>query len=59
MVISSNGEIISIAHTTLHEQNDATCHAEVNAIRQVCAKIGSRLSQTLSIRNRATIQTWQ
>lgn len=42
IVVNSNGEIIATEHTTLHENNDPTCHAEVNAIRSACLKNKSR-----------------
>jgi tRNA(Arg) A34 adenosine deaminase TadA len=42
VVVHENGEIIAVAHTTLHEHNDPTCHAEVNAIRFACEKLQSR-----------------
>ncbi len=41
-VVVLNGKIISIAHTTLHETNDPSAHAEMNAIRKACRKRGSR-----------------
>ncbi len=42
VVVDSNGDIIATEHTTLHEHNDPTCHAEVNAIRSACLKNESR-----------------
>lgn len=42
VVVNENGEILAVEHTTLHEHNDPTCHAEVNAIRSACKKIESR-----------------
>lgn len=41
-VVGVGEEIISVAHTTLHENNDPTCHAEINAIRVACQKQNSR-----------------
>lgn len=41
VVVNPEGEIISVAHTTLHEKNDPTCHAEINAIRAACQKQNS------------------
>ena len=38
-VIVEDGEIISSAHNTVIESNDATAHAEVNAIRKACEKL--------------------
>lgn len=31
-----NNEIIAVAHNTVLKDHDATCHAEINAIRQAC-----------------------
>ena len=42
IVVGPNGEIISIAHTTTLATNDATAHAEVNAIRDACYKLNNR-----------------
>lgn len=42
VVVGIDGEIISVAHTTTHAMNDATAHAEVNAIRMACGKMKSR-----------------
>ena len=42
IVVDPDGEIIAMEHTTLHEHNDPTCHAEINAIRSACAKLKSR-----------------
>ena len=42
IVVDQHGEIIAVEHTTLHEHNDPTCHAEVNAIRSACTKLNSR-----------------
>jgi tRNA(Arg) A34 adenosine deaminase TadA len=42
VVVDTNGTIIATEHTTLHEHNDPTCHAEVNAIRSACLKNESR-----------------
>ncbi|MEI6352476.1 MAG: nucleoside deaminase [Candidatus Nomurabacteria bacterium] len=42
IVVNRYGEIIVVDHTTLHEHNDPTCHAEVNAIRSACIKLNSR-----------------
>lgn len=41
-VVSAAGKVVALGHTTLHEVNDPTAHAEVNAIRTACAKVGSR-----------------
>jgi tRNA(Arg) A34 adenosine deaminase TadA len=42
VVVGPDGNIISIAHTATHETNDATAHAEVNAIRSACSKLNNR-----------------
>lgn len=45
VVVNEEGVIIATTHTTLHEHNDPICHAEINAIREACAKVGSRYLQ--------------
>lgn len=40
-VIVKNGEVIAIASNTVLADNDPTAHAEVNAIRQACKKLGT------------------
>ncbi|MCX6754920.1 MAG: nucleoside deaminase [Candidatus Nomurabacteria bacterium] len=42
VVVNADGEVIAITHTTLHENNDPTCHAEVNVIRLACTKLKDR-----------------
>ena len=42
IIVDPNGEIVSIAHTATHTTNDATAHAEVNAIRDACGKLNNR-----------------
>ena len=42
LIVDFNGEIISLSHTITHSINDATAHAEINAIREACAKLNSR-----------------
>ena len=39
---AKDGEIISSAHNTVIESNDATAHAEVLAIQKACKKIKAR-----------------
>lgn len=41
-VVVLNGEVIAVTHTTLHEENDPTVHAEINAIRLATKKLGAR-----------------
>jgi tRNA(Arg) A34 adenosine deaminase TadA len=36
-----NGQVISVTHNTVIRDNDPTCHAEVNAIREACRKLGA------------------
>merc|ERR1719206_786228 len=35
------GRTISVAHNTVLEDNDPTCHAEMNAIRYACERLGT------------------
>lgn len=44
-VVVRNDKILSIAHTTLHRDNDPTAHAEINAIRKAARKVKSRYLQ--------------
>jgi len=39
--IVRDSEVISLAHNTVWQDNDATCHAEINAIRMACKKLNS------------------
>ena len=41
-VVVIGDEVLSISHTTLHETNDPSAHAEMNAIRIAAEKHGSR-----------------
>jgi len=38
--IVKDGEILSCAHNTVWETTDITAHAEINAIREACLRIG-------------------
>ena len=38
-VVVKNGKIVTSTHNTVHKDNDATCHAEMNAIREASKKI--------------------
>ena len=38
--ISLNGEVIAVAHNRVIADSDSTAHAEINAIREACRKIG-------------------
>lgn len=40
-IISEKGEILAVASNSVLRDNDPTAHAEVNAIRAACKKIGS------------------
>jgi tRNA(Arg) A34 adenosine deaminase TadA len=40
-VVVRNGEIIAAAANSVTSTNDPTAHAEVNAIRAACAKLGT------------------
>lgn len=39
--IVNKNEIIALAHDTVLQENDATCHAEMNAIRIASKKLGT------------------
>ena len=38
-IIVLNGKIIGVGHNTVLKDNDPSCHAEVNAIRDACRKL--------------------
>ena len=40
-IISERGEILAVSSNSVLRDNDPTAHAEVNAIRAACQKIGS------------------
>ena len=44
-VIVKGNKVVSVAHTTLHESNDASAHAEMNAVRKACKKLNSKYLQ--------------
>ncbi len=39
-VIVRRGEIIASAHNTREKDHDATCHAELSAIKEACRRLG-------------------
>jgi tRNA(Arg) A34 adenosine deaminase TadA len=39
--IVKNGRVISCAHNTVWKSTDITAHAEINAIREACRKLGT------------------
>lgn len=39
--IIKDGEVIAVASNTVLHDNDPTAHAEINAIRQACKKLGT------------------
>lgn len=41
-VVVTGAKIVAIAHTNLHETNDPSAHAEMNAIRKAADAAGSR-----------------
>lgn len=42
-VITHNGEIIAAEHNRVEQNKDCTCHAEINAIKKACTKLGTKL----------------
>ena len=48
-VIVRDGEVIAEAHNTVTSDNDPTAHAEMNAIRAACAKLGTFLLEGCEI----------
>ena len=40
-VITKGNEVIAVASNTVLRDNDPTCHAEMNAIRQACKVLGT------------------
>lgn len=39
--VVKNGQVLALSHNTIRSSNDPTAHAEMNAIREACANIGS------------------
>lgn len=39
--VVKNGEVVALAHNTVLEKHDPTNHAEINAIRLACRKLGT------------------
>ena len=48
-VIVKDGEVIAEAHNTVTSDNDPTAHAEMNAIRVACARLGTFLLEGCDI----------
>ena len=48
-VIVRDGEVVAEAHNTVTSDNDPTAHAEMNAIRAACAKLGTFLLEGCEI----------
>ncbi len=44
-LVNRRGEVLAVARNTVLAQRDATCHAEINALRAASAKLGSYLLQ--------------
>lgn len=40
-VVTKGDEVIAVASNTVLRDNDPTCHAEINAIREACKKLGT------------------
>ena len=40
-VVTKGDEVIAVASNTVLRDNDPTCHAEMNAIREACKKLGT------------------
>jgi tRNA(Arg) A34 adenosine deaminase TadA len=38
--IALNGKLLAVAHNTVWQTTDITAHAEINAIREACARVG-------------------
>ncbi len=41
--IAKDGQLVSVAHNTVLKDQDPTCHAEMNAIRQACQTLGTHI----------------
>ena len=41
VIASRNGDVVCAAHNTVRSTRDATAHAEINAIREACRRLGS------------------
>ena len=40
-IVDKNGKLLAVAHNTVWKSCDSTAHAEVNAIRKACKKLGT------------------
>lgn len=40
-IVDANGEIVAVSSNSVLRDNDPTAHAEVNAIREACKKLGT------------------
>ena len=41
-IIIKDGKVIAASHNTVESSHDATCHAEINAIKAACEKTGEK-----------------
>lgn len=48
-VIVKDGKIVAVAYNTAHKKNDASAHAEINAIRKANKKLSSKYLENCTI----------